>query len=125
MAVNVELLQKTLDTIKANPEHWNQYHWHCGTSHCFAGFAELIANGIPIQTDDKTLRTYSGFSDSPESVYWKTERNAQKLLNINDDDASILFAGYNSLLDLERMVHLLAKEDSLDNFSYENESDEE
>lgn len=37
-----DLFERTLAAIKANPEHWNQKTWHCGTSHCFAGFAHII-----------------------------------------------------------------------------------
>lgn len=28
--------------IEAHPEHWNQEAWHCGTSHCYAGVAEMM-----------------------------------------------------------------------------------
>ena len=39
---NVENLRATIQAILANPQHWNQGTWHCGPSHCFAGFAEMI-----------------------------------------------------------------------------------
>jgi hypothetical protein len=39
-------LEATLAAIEANPGHWDQSTWHCGTSHCFAGFAEMLRLGL-------------------------------------------------------------------------------
>lgn len=108
MAVNVELLQKTLDTIKANPQHWDQSKWHCGTSHCFAGFAELIAKNIPIETDESILIRDERFYD-PKFNDWSTSEHATELLGISDNDAETLFASYRTLEDLEEMVASLIK----------------
>ena len=108
MVVNVELLQKTLDTIKANPQHWDQTKWHCGTSHCFAGFAELIAKNIPIETDESILIRDERFY-YPEFNDWSTSEHATELLGISDDDAETLFASYRTLEDLEEMVASLIK----------------
>ena len=112
MAVNVELLQKTLDTIKANPQHWNQKFWHCGTSHCFAGFAELIANNLPIEMSFEQLQTLK--------LNGKLERStgscAEKLLGISYDDSDTLFYGHNTLEMLERMVAHLIEHGSLEDF---------
>ena len=38
-------LEATLAAIEANPQHWEQAEWHCGTSHCFGGFAEMLRLG--------------------------------------------------------------------------------
>lgn len=108
MTVNVELLQKTLDTIKANPQHWDQSKWHCGTSHCFAGFAELIAKNIPIETDESILIRDERFYD-PKFNDWSTSEHATELLGISDNDAEELFASYRTLEDLEKMVASLIK----------------
>lgn len=32
--------------IESNPEHWDQTNYHCGTSHCFAGVVEMLADGL-------------------------------------------------------------------------------
>lgn len=112
MAVNVELLQKTLDTIKANPQHWNQVVWHCGTSHCFAGFAELIDKGLPIDTSKDELRDIPGFF-SPYHSEWNTSAHAAELLGISDYDAENLFASYNTLRTLEEMVAELIERGTL------------
>ena len=94
MAVNIELLQKTLDTIKANPKHWDQRHWHCGSSHCFAGFAELLVRDLPINQPVNSEVFLSG----------ETEQFATQQLGLNVDDADILFAYDNTLADLELFV---------------------
>ena len=131
MAVNVELLQKTLDAIKANPQHWDQTKWHCNTSHCFAGFAELISNNMPIDTDSEVLESDANFADMYTTIsggyaqtVWLAQDNARDLLGISVDDAGILFAGYNSLSDLEDMVQHLIDHGSLDEFQYAD-SDED
>lgn len=35
-------LLRTLEAVEANPQHWDQWYWHCGSSHCFMGFAEQL-----------------------------------------------------------------------------------
>ena len=39
-------LEATLAAIEAHPDHWDQNKWHCGTSHCIAGFAEMLRLGL-------------------------------------------------------------------------------
>lgn len=112
MVVNVELLQKTLDTIKANPQHWNQKVWHCGTSHCFAGFAELIANNLSVETGYEQIRALK-LNSKLES---HTGRYAEKLLGISDEDGDVLFYGYNTLSQLESMVAYLIEHGSLEDY---------
>jgi len=121
MTVNVELLQKTLETIKANPDHWKQQQWHCGTSHCFAGFAELLYFGLPVNSYDRNLRKdnriYSPQDDSIES-YWITCDNATKALDLQEDDAMQLFDGGNTLEMLESMVKHLVEQGTLIDYIY-------
>lgn len=112
MAVNVELLQKTLDTIKANPQHWNQRHWHCGTSHCFAGFAELLANGLPVETSLDEIERLK----ITRKLGMSTPIEAERLLGITDEDGDVLFYGHNTLKELEHMVAYLIEHGSLEDF---------
>lgn len=39
--MNVQRLQDIIDYIKRHPEEWEQGLWHCGTTHCIAGFAQV------------------------------------------------------------------------------------
>jgi hypothetical protein len=109
MTINVDLLEETLETVKANLKHWFQPAYHCLTFHCFAGFAELLAFGLPIDSQEHDLV-------EDERIYnmqWNTLDNARTALGIEEKDAEILFAGKNSLEDLESMVNLLIKNGTL------------
>ena len=95
--MNKELLQLTLDTIKANPQHWDQTSWHCGTTHCFAGFAELLSKNLSLDT----------YIDGYEINSWEVIDYALAKLGLTDDQAVQLFNPTNTLEDLERMVGVL------------------
>lgn len=99
MTVNKELLLKTLETIKANPEHWNQEEWHCGTSHCFAGFTHLIDAGLPITTICPVWGV-----EYDDGGWDFTEEYAAKALGLDKDQADLLFYVDNKLEDLEVIV---------------------
>jgi hypothetical protein len=117
--INTELLQLTLKTIKENPEHWDQTRWHCGTSHCFAGFAELIENNIPLDTPDSILVEEYNFgenfySSDEKQFHWYTETSVRRRLGITPHDADVLFYYHNTLQELEEYVNVLIKDGSLD-----------
>ena len=95
--MNKVLLQLTLDTIKENPQHWDQTSWHCGTTHCFAGFAELILKNLSLDT----------YVDGYEINGWEVNDYAIAKLGLTDDQAVQLFNPTNTLEDLERMVGVL------------------
>lgn len=114
MTINIELLTKTLEAVKANPEHWNQEKWHCGTSHCFAGFVELIANDLPLDSHSEELRNDERFHKVFDPAYrflirWKTPDNSKRLLGLSEEESSTLFHACNTLSDLEHIVKSLVK----------------
>ena len=126
MPVNVKLLNDTLDAIKANPEHWDQEHWHCESSHCFAGFAELLSLGLPLDSDEANLLDNpSTYND--ETCMWTTRANAIKVLGLGDNyyNTDLLFSAYNSLEDLEKMVAYLVKHNTLIGFYSDDDDDED
>ena len=53
-------LRAIVDRIKADPSCWDQSRWHCGTSHCIAGHAQLDA--LPVNRRETFLRRYSSHS---------------------------------------------------------------
>ena len=55
-----EMLVKALHLISQNPNHWNQNDWHCGTSHCLAGFLEIIDLGYASQIDTIRMSQLNG-----------------------------------------------------------------
>jgi hypothetical protein len=39
------LLERIADIVLADPERLYMVGWHCGTSHCIAGWAQVLAAG--------------------------------------------------------------------------------
>jgi hypothetical protein len=102
MEVSKELrnkrLLKTLEMVKANPDHWDQKHWHCGTSHCFAGFANLLQFELPAETHEDELEDIN-----PRLDEWSVG-SATQWLGLTDYEARLLFSSTNRLEDLERII---------------------
>lgn len=123
--VNIELLLKTLEYIKAHPQTWKQeaWFWHrsnasgeviphlveidmeevnsCGSAMCFAGHAALI-EGFPAPPKSNTLpweREVDG-EPYPEAV----DSFAAKRLGLPYEVAEELFDSQNTLEVLEAMV---------------------
>ena len=44
---NAERLKQVLAHIEQHPEEWDQSRWHCGSSHCFCGTAQILAGYLP------------------------------------------------------------------------------
>lgn len=42
----IKILDKALKLIEANLNHWNQQKYHCGITHCLAGFCDLVIEGV-------------------------------------------------------------------------------
>jgi hypothetical protein len=131
MPINKELLRETLQTIKDNPQHWDQTQWHCGSSHCFAGFVECKIRGIEIAKEldeDQVLGWSVADEESLISLLNLSEKDANKLRNdyvyrkntalvarfalgLNEDQADILFDSDNELEDLEIIIEELCATD--------------
>ena len=78
--MNKERLAKVMNQILENPETWDQTKWHCGSSHCFAGWAQVMSGK---EEDDATAG-----------------KDAQEWLGIDDDSALYLFDGGRDLIEL-------------------------
>lgn len=104
--INKELLVDTLATIKANPQYWDQTQWHCGTTHCFAGFVELLYMDLPITINSTILKNDDRFYKDYYTD-WKTPSNARELLGLTNNQSDALFHPTNTLEDLERIVGVL------------------
>ncbi len=81
--MNLDLYQRVLDQIKANPETWDQSLWHgsCWTKHCFAGWAEILSG------------------QTPEKYYFGTRSRAARALKISVSQAEYLFHADRTLAD--------------------------
>jgi len=81
---NRENFERVLNHIKAHPETWKQSKWHCGTSHCFAGHAQIMAGNAP---NNKTVR-----------------RDARIFLGLTRYEADRMFASSRSIADFEAFL---------------------
>jgi hypothetical protein len=99
--MNKENVKKVLDAIKANPESWDQTQWHCGSSHCFAGHAQLMS-GNP--QDSRTTR-----------------RDARAFLDMSRVDADWAFAGHRTLDELKELLSDGYDRDGYDRDGYDRD----
>lgn len=91
--MNLELFKEIVDFIKANPQHWNQRTWHCGTSHCVAGFIEQRVNGRSFCSEATAVR--------PEMVHWQTFAVGRDTLGLSTKKANWLFDPKRTLAELQ------------------------
>lgn len=105
-------LMAVLRKIHNNPCHWEQTSWHCGTSHCFAGIAELSAARAPLAT---AVRDYFGHDSSRLPGRWfagssdgytliDASDRARYYLGLTHRQADALFSASNALDSLDRYV---------------------
>lgn len=69
--MNLENFKRVLAHIEAFPETWYQGDWHCGTQHCLAGHAQIMAG--------KPLKAVNAYDD------------AMEFLDIDHNEAEWLF----------------------------------
>ncbi|MBA2951412.1 hypothetical protein [Streptomyces himalayensis] len=99
LMANTELLRKTLQHIKDNPEQWDQKRWHKD----FAGWSLRL--GIPdvkVNTDADGIETlYQG-----DDRVWIDDiaTKAEELLQLDRGQAIRLFCGANTMDDLSALV---------------------
>lgn len=79
--MNLDNFKLVLDHIKSNPTCWVQTYWHCGTSHCFAGWAQILSGKAE---DEDTAR-----------------RDARVFLDLPASEADYLFSGARKIADFE------------------------
>lgn len=65
--MNKKNLARVMNQIIEHPETWDQSNWHCGTSHCFAGWAQVMSGKNPSDlsaSDDAREWLGLGYYDS-------------------------------------------------------------
>ena len=80
-----------MDWILANPQHWDQSAWHCGTSHCFAGVVQMLHH---------QQNPAEEFSGDPETASF----DARSVMGISRSLAKQWFASANSLHFLQQLT---------------------
>ena len=81
------LLADNVNYILQHPECWDQSQWHCGTTHCIAGLAQV--------------RTGSPVVDG--------EGDAAELYKLSAGDAAWLFASHRSLSEIHAFAAALTR----------------
>lgn len=106
-------LQATLDAVLANPKHWRQASWHCGTSHCFAGFAEMVRLAEnPTEMCSEACYGQGDPMDGQRRAPLADREATQAWLGLTDEEWGRVVDGGNSLEDLKRIVCRLVQEHS-------------
>jgi hypothetical protein len=108
---NVELLERTLAHIEANPELWDQECWFSGPAEarvaCFAGRACLLAGLEVAQGTFSYVDVHHHAPPMWPDGLMPVASAAQKKLELCNIDAVRLFCPGNTLEDLRRIVGLL------------------
>lgn len=100
--LNVERLRGTLQRIEDNPSEWNQATWRCGTQMCFAGHA---CNEAGAEWDgDFVVSTRVRNEQEGQDEWQPISDRAREVLGLTDQEANVMFAGYNTIDDLRLMV---------------------
>ena len=94
MPLNKQLLADVVNQIVSQPETHSQEEWHCGTSHCFAGWTQVLGRG-------PTGRYPSNVAD-----------DAADLLGLTPDDARYLFSAERTTPEIHRCASELINGDS-------------
>ncbi len=115
---NVELLDRVLAVIEADPDHWNQSDWRqpsidgCGTAFCSAGWACELDGGTWATGSDGLHSEYlvarDGETLGPTSRGVKmtfVRDRALAVLGLTESEAHALFSGNNGLPALRRQVN--------------------
>lgn len=71
--MNLDNWKLVLDKIKDDPSCWKQNEWHCGTKHCFAGWAQILGGNKVTENNSRAVR-----------------RDARMFLEISRTDAHVL-----------------------------------
>lgn len=108
---NLELLNKTMEFIKANPEQHDQGNWishegTCGTTMCFAGHAAALSGAqVPEEYEPWRINPETGQLD----LYGEFVSDyAAKVLDVSADEESFIFMCMDEG-DLENRVKFVAE----------------
>ena len=80
---NLDNCKLVLAQIENHPETWNQGTWHCGSSHCFAGWAQILSGNLANNnTVRRDARIFLGLSLREANYYFSSSRTLDELKTI-------------------------------------------
>lgn len=65
--MNVALLEKIAEVIVEQPDNFDMGDWHCDSSHCIGGWAQLLS-GLPQTKDASNMADLLGLEFEPERL---------------------------------------------------------
>jgi hypothetical protein len=111
---NWPLIDSVLDQIDAHPETWDQNHWRCGTSMCFAGWTVELSqkNGVKWVQEDPNEDSIAVTQVIMPGAFGRTEEvhvstAACDLLGLPSAGANALFEGTNSREDISYVLQAI------------------
>ena len=97
--------RRVLDQIEQHPDTWDQSQWHCGSTHCFAGWAQLLSGKTSNEeTTRRDARIYLDISIHEADYFFDARRTLEELkdgytragLDLDGyDRAGLNLAGYD------------------------------
>lgn len=126
--VNVAELETTMQEIVDDPDSWDQMHWICGTTACFAGKVARNHGCTVVASDFKDEYLWSQvdidglgvhhYTDqvviSPSGERVTVREFAQEVCDLTGAQAHLLFHSANSLDSLQHVVKGLINGDSVE-----------
>lgn len=110
---NIEMLNRIIAQIKAEPKLWQQDSYAtetaCGTAFCVAGWAAALTRPAPVVRWGMAWEFKDGAGKLGDFVDVGME-----VLGLTDDQADALFASNNTLKDIEAMRDALAANPDID-----------
>ena len=101
--MNLERHRQVIERIKAEPVNWGQYIWHspCGTRHCYAGWAEVLAKGKDWKLPEIWLDVFRANAEAIEEAVSQVIQDAREWLELTEAEADYLFRAIRTLEELE------------------------
>jgi hypothetical protein len=93
--------------IRNHPQHWNQKKWHCGTSHCVAGFGQLLGRDINGETEfDRYNETPLKLPSADAEHGWSltVETDANEYFGLTESQGAELYDVSNTLEEIEDII---------------------
>lgn len=87
--MNKERFQQIINKIESDPMSWDQKGWHCETTHCFAGHAQILSNK-PINNDSarKDARVWLDLCKKEADYLFYYKRTLQDFKDFLNNDSS-------------------------------------
>lgn len=86
---NKKTFDEIINFIENNPQHWEQESWHCGTTHCIAGFVQCKNRGVPYCQELEVATKGAAIEGS--AAGWWVDRSGGKFDGLNPAEEGMQF----------------------------------